>query len=229
VENFAFAARVEALDESGMLPNSSCSQYLASCPNGIKALTSFSKISSLSKFYRFIGYLLFRFLSFFIYLCKEINLSPKPKSDSMKYILICTLAALSFLNGFAQSGTTTVIYDGHGNVIGGSHIRIPQGVPVTRTDSASGNTFVLDSAHIIVSAYDKNGNVLWKTDPWKDNKIETYRTARPVIVDFRILPLDNRYSNRLPDGTTVLWIVYINTQFGFLDLKSGNFIFCGQD
>lgn len=147
----------------------------------------------------------------------------------MKSVVLSIFISMLFLKGLAQSRTTTVIYDGQGNVVGGSHIRIPYRMPVTLTDSSSGKIFTLDSSHIIVCGIDKNGNVLWKTDPWKDNNIEIYRTARPVIVDFTLAMTDERFSRMVPTGTTVLWIVYINTQFGFLDLKNGKFFFCGQD
>jgi hypothetical protein len=146
----------------------------------------------------------------------------------MKFIIAAILGTLCALESFSQSSTTTVVYDGQGNVIGGSFIRIPQGKPVTIIDSASGGTFYLDSAHIMVTAQDKAGKLLWKTDPWKDNKIAVYRTNRPVIVDFNI---QNLYQNfgAVPKGTRVLWIVYINTQFGFLDLATGKFSWLGQD
>jgi hypothetical protein len=146
----------------------------------------------------------------------------------MQYTIIAFLAAFCSLKGLSQTHTTTVIYDGRGNVIGGSHIRIPQGKPVTLTDTASGVIFSLDSAHIMVSAHDKKDSLLWKTDPWKDNKIEVYRTDRPVIVDFQLLGPESKFWG-VPKGKTVLWIVYINTQFGYLDLETGKFRFMGQD
>lgn len=128
-----------------------------------------------------------------------------------------------------QSTTTTVIYDAQGNVIGGSHIRLGRGKPISLTDSTSGNIFTLDSAHIIISAHDSNGKLLWKSDPWKDYKIEIYRTDRPVIVDCGFGQTNKYFPDEIPDGAIVLWIKYINTQFGFLDLKTGKFYFCGQD
>jgi len=142
-------------------------------------------------------------------------------------MLAAILGILCSLECLSQSSTTTAIYDGKGNVIGGSFIRIPQGKPVTLTDSASGNIYSLDSAHIMVTAQDKTGKLLWKTDPWKDNKIAVYRTDRPVIVDFNIQNTNRDYG--VPIGSKVLWIVYINTQFGFLDLATGKFTWLGQD
>jgi hypothetical protein len=145
----------------------------------------------------------------------------------MKYTFVAILITLCSLNGLSQR-TTTVIYDGHGNVIGGTHIRIPQGKPVTIIDSASGVLFSLDSAHIMISAQDSTGKILWKTDPWKDNHIQVYRTNRPLIVDFKFAKTNFDYNN-VPKGTKVLWIVYINTQFGYLDLATGKFTWLGQD
>jgi hypothetical protein len=146
----------------------------------------------------------------------------------MKFMIAAILGTLCFLKSMSQSSTTTVIYDGQGNVIGGSFIKIPQGKPMSLTDSVSGNVYSLDSSHIMITALDKTGKILWKTDPWKDNKIEVYRTNRPVIVDFNI---QNTYRDfgAVPKGTKVLWIVYLNTQFGFLDLATGKFSWLGQD
>ncbi len=50
-------------------------------------------------------------------------------------------------------------------------VRFPYWRSVKLVDSTSGNYFVLDSAHITVSAFDRNGKALWKTDPWKDNDL----------------------------------------------------------
>jgi hypothetical protein len=47
----------------------------------------------------------------------------------MKYIILTIVSVLYFLGGFSQSSTTTIIYEGKGNVIGGFFIRIPQGKP----------------------------------------------------------------------------------------------------
>lgn len=111
-------------------------------------------------------------------------------------------------------------------------------------DSTSGNYFVLDSAHIIVSGFDSNGIVLWKTDPWNDNDLDNYspdriwnthanpssiiHTYRSLITYFVLGPIDEHSWCTIPHGTRALWIEY-GSLFGFLDIRNGKFIFCGQD
>jgi len=93
----------------------------------------------------------------------------------------------------------------------------------TLTDSIKGTSFVLDSTNIYITAYDKSGKQLWRTDPWKDNNLEAYRVQRPVIVHYSIVN-SNRTNNK-----EVIWIIYQNTQFGYLDKEDGKFTFLGND
>lgn len=117
----------------------------------------------------------------------------------------------------------TYIYDGHGNIIGGSHIHTKPGSVLTIKDSVTGNTFLLDSAHIHIYAFNAKGDTIWKTDPWKDNKIEVYRVKRPVIVQFYLA------NNKWTDNKEVIGIVYNNTQFGIVNKETGKFTWLGQD
>jgi hypothetical protein len=140
-------------------------------------------------------------------------------------IIYTFLFVLCFSSVFSQ---TTIIYDGNGNVISGTHIKTRPGNKVTLTDSATKNTFVLDAEHIFITAYDKVGGILWKTDPWKDAKVEVYRTNRPIIVNMTF-DVNPGYPDKLEKGDRVIWIECINTQFGYIDLKTGKFYFMGQD
>lgn len=90
----------------------------------------------------------------------------------------------------------------------------------TIIDKTNGNKFILDKERIYIKALDKEGKLLWKTDPSVDNKIEEYRVKRPVIIYFAF-DLDN--------GKEVIWITYNNTQFGTLNKENGAFDFHGQD
>jgi len=136
------------------------------------------------------------------------------------FLFMCCLSS-----AFAQ---TTIIYDAHGSVIGGTHLKTRPPEKVTLTDSSTNNSFVLDSTHVYITAYNKTGGILWKTDPWKDNKIEVYRTNRPIIVDM-VFGAAPGYPDKSKKGEKVIWIEYINTQFGFIHLKTGEFYFMGQD
>ncbi len=90
-------------------------------------------------------------------------------------------------------------------------------------DAATGNKFILDSTRIMITAFNPQGQQLWSTDAWQDNHLETYRVTRPVISYFA-LGKDKRTK-----GKEVIWITYNNTQFGFLDKKTGAFTWLGQD
>jgi hypothetical protein len=83
--------------------------------------------------------------------------------------------------------------------------------------------FILDSSRIFISAFDENNKLVWRTDPWADNKIREYRVKRPVVV------LYNLQKSKWTDGIEKIWIVYNNTQFGTVDKVSGKFKWLGQD
>jgi hypothetical protein len=155
---------------------------------------------------------------------------------------ICAILLIfCFSSVFSQQIQTVTIFDGHGNLIGGSHIKSLPPHQMVLTDSSTNFKFVLDSAHIYVTAYNSVGDILWKTDPWKDNNIKIYRTKRPIIVNmvFGVNPgysdedlqfdTNTGYSDSAKKGKKVIWIQYINTQAGFIDLKTGAFHFMWQE
>lgn len=123
------------------------------------------------------------------------------------FLMLLLLPAITF----GQSQT----YIGH--YIDKSHIKQD-----TLIDKVSGMKFILDKNRIYVTAIDKSGKQLWKTDPAVDNKLEEYRVKRPVIVYFSF-GKDRTGQNQVID------ISYNNSQFGYLDKKSGHFYFDGQD
>jgi hypothetical protein len=138
------------------------------------------------------------------------------------------LLIFCFSTCFAQQNQTVIIYDGNGNIITGSHIKSRPPSQIVLNDITTHTRFVLDTSHIYITAYGASGKILWKTDPWKDNKIEIYRTNRPVIVNMQF-DTNPGYPNKNNKGEKVIWIQYINTQFGYLDLRTGAFYFLGQD
>ena len=93
----------------------------------------------------------------------------------------------------------------------------------TLIDNSSGSRFYLDTALINVCAFDKTGNLIWKTDPWKDNNLMEYRVKRPKIDYFKF------EKNKWTDSIEVIGIEYNNSQFGYLDKLTGRFTFQGQD
>ncbi len=99
-------------------------------------------------------------------------------------------------------------------------------------DEKTNLTFKVDSVEIRVSAINKKGKVVWETDPWKDNKLPIYRHNRPVIRGFGLVTIDTEYLNvdeKWAKGKEVIFINYSNSQFGYLDKMTGEFLFAGQD
>ncbi len=140
------------------------------------------------------------------------------------FLLLISICLIS-LNAIGQ----TYIYDGQGNIIGGSHMRYKPGNSVKLTDSLTNNYFLLDSSHVNITAFNKSGKEIWKTDPYKDSELPEYRTKRPVIVNFEFVTEHWCYGDDLKKGTKTIWINYNNTQAGYINLDNGKFNFCGQD
>jgi hypothetical protein len=93
----------------------------------------------------------------------------------------------------------------------------------TLLDKKNGDIFIIDKQRIFIKSIDKNGKLLWKTDPTVDNKLEKYRTDRPTIVYFSFGDYQTKSKKE------VIWLTYNNTQFGYLDKADGKFNFQGQD
>lgn len=93
----------------------------------------------------------------------------------------------------------------------------------TLLDKRSGNKFIIDKQRIFIMAIDKNGKLLWKTDPAIDNELEKYRTDRPTVINFSF------GDDRTKRKKEVIWLLYSNTQFGYLNKADGKFFFYGQD
>ncbi|GAA4047670.1 hypothetical protein GCM10022409_37490 [Hymenobacter glaciei] len=87
-------------------------------------------------------------------------------------------------------------------------------------DSVTGVRFIIDSLRINISAIDKSGKLLWKTDPQTDAQLMKYRVERPTIVYFG-------WCTSYRKGE--ICITYENSQFGSLNKETGAFFMMGQD
>lgn len=90
-------------------------------------------------------------------------------------------------------------------------------------DSKTGTKFILDSTNIFITAINIAGDTTWRTDPWKDSKLESYRVNRPIVVSMDFA------NNKQTNNKERIWIVYNNSQFGTLDKETGKFTWFGQD
>ncbi len=93
----------------------------------------------------------------------------------------------------------------------------------TLIDKVNGLQFYLDTQRITIYAFNQNGKLLWKSDPWKDNKLQAYRVKRPII---RYFEFEN---NKFTKFNEKIGIGYNNSQFGNIDKFTGEFVFRGQD
>jgi hypothetical protein len=82
-----------------------------------------------------------------------------------------------------------------------------------------------DGKHL--SAIDFEGRVLWTRSPFADAHLEPYRVAEPRIVQiYAPLPWMLKAA-KAKSGFAALQ--FESTQFGVVDLKTGTFLFLGQD
>jgi len=162
----------------------------------------------------------------------------------MKIIIYILLLSLPFIS----YGPYILEDNGQRNSVGQ---RLNDNVPgktMVLHDFATRRDYVLDCTHTLLCAYDFNGNLVWATDPWKDNNIREYRTKRPFIIDISFVHLDpsgwihsdnfrswnanstdDYFSTQIGKGIRVLNISYNNSQWGWINLENGKYFFAGQD
>ena len=112
----------------------------------------------------------------------------------------------------------SLIYDEQGNIISGRFTNPLPLTSVTLKDNSLNCTYVLDSSHIYVSAFDSVGKLLWKIDPYIDNLNSYDRCTRTIT---------NIYFGESTDilratPYKVLWVSYGRAR-GYLDLLTGKF------
>jgi hypothetical protein len=106
-------------------------------------------------------------------------------------------------------------------------ISIP--LPYTYYDTNSGISFLVESDGRHITATSSDGKTLWRRDPFADAHLKYYRTTTPQIV----------YIGKASQQAEAYWtkhgipkivgITYNSSQFGDLDVKTGDFTFGGQD
>ena len=112
-----------------------------------------------------------------------------------------------------------------------AHYSVDKKLPIEKrvlVDSVNKVKFILDSTQTLIIAIDFNDKKIWSTNPHRDNHINNYRTEKPKIISFRLInPDPKRWDNW--NDKSVIGISYSNSQFGLIDLKTGQFNFLGQD
>jgi hypothetical protein len=132
-----------------------------------------------------------------------------------KYLIILLFSIMAIEHCIGQKDT---MYTYHSAFELANHLKI-----LELFDPGTKTKFILDSVQIHISAVDSNGNKIWTTDPHRDGALERYRFDRPIIVEFYFA------NSKRTGNKEVIWIIYNNTQFGFVDKKTGKFTWLGQD
>jgi hypothetical protein len=100
-----------------------------------------------------------------------------------------------------------------------------RGRPPTYCDTKWGITLSVESDGRHVVATNRRHEVLWRADPFTAAGLAPYRTVFPIIV--YIGPLEGVAG--ASSGERAAVIRFDSTQFGKIDLDSGQFTFLGQD
>jgi len=97
--------------------------------------------------------------------------------------------------------------------------------PQSYKDLKSNILFYVESDGRHVVAIDESGKILWHRNPFVEAKLEPYRIDHPVIVyigpaNISVLPgIEKEY----------IGISFDSSQFGVINIKTGDFQFLGQD
>ena len=117
------------------------------------------------------------------------------------------------------SGSNWIVYGGP----------VPISLPYTYRDTNCGICLRVETDARHITAMDSGGKALWYRDPFAEAHLEFYRTRTPRI---RFM---GRTSKRMENnwskfgGTSFLEVLFNSSQFGFLDVHTGDFFFGGQD
>jgi hypothetical protein len=89
-------------------------------------------------------------------------------------------------------------------------------------DTSTQIRFMLDSTKTIITAINKNGKILWTTNPQKDNRIKFLLGSQNIVYLYFLLADDPEYKGQIV-------IVYQNTLTGIINKKTGKFTFLGEE
>jgi len=108
-----------------------------------------------------------------------------------------------------------------------AHAVEPYRGPVAYVDKKSRLVLYAETDGKHLSAIDSEGRVLWTRSPFADAHLKPYRVAEPRIIQV-YAPLPWMLQVAKGRGTFAA-LEFESTQFGLVDLKSGEFLSLGQD
>jgi hypothetical protein len=98
--------------------------------------------------------------------------------------------------------------------------------PQAYKDPDSGTLRYVETDGRHVAAISGDGKLLWNRDPFKDARLQFYRTDKPQIV--YIGPV-SQSDHSVGEPDKFVAIVFNSSQFGVLRISDGEFRFHGQD
>jgi hypothetical protein len=101
-----------------------------------------------------------------------------------------------------------------------------EGLPFSYKDLHTNITLQVEPDGRHVTATSPEGKVLWRRNPFVDAKMQPYRQARPII---RKLEPASEWALAHFPGKAVVGINFSSSQFGVIDLATGDFTYLGQD
>ena len=111
---------------------------------------------------------------------------------------------------------------------GGSGV---QSKPLSYEDRLTNTVIYVESDGRHVSAIDSSGKILWTRNPFVDSQLCPYRTDHPIIV--QIAPVTGEDANIAKAykraASHFVWIRFDSSQMGYLDVRTGDFLFGGHD
>ena len=130
----------------------------------------------------------------------------------------CLFAILLFVQSPNPAPKTTT-YIGHYSQ--------PFPGPQTYMNPNNGTLFYVETDGRHVAAISGDGKLLWIREPYKDPKVEFYRSANPQIIYIGSSP--KWYQPPKSESDRYVGISFSNSQFGVLKVSNGDFTFLGQD
>jgi hypothetical protein len=96
--------------------------------------------------------------------------------------------------------------------------------PRVLVDGQSGKKFILDSTRTSITAVDRRGNIIWKTNPAVDNNLFNRGIESDAYIK-RFVLAKEKWSL----GKEEIYITYNYNLFGYLDKKNGKWKYIGRD
>lgn len=106
--------------------------------------------------------------------------------------------------------------------------------PLSYRDPRTNILFYVESDGRHLAAFGPAGRLLWVRNPFEDGKLCHYRNKRPVIasietVERGVMELSRQANSHINPRDRYLRIVFDSSQFGWVNERTGDFTFMGQN